>query len=357
MKAFVLVALPVSLMAGLGSGCDRADPAGRYRIEVRELAELGQDEGPGILGRPGLVLRVPSGDWLVQDYLIPGRPKLFGPTGEPKYVVANQGEGPSEFGQIVWMITGPGDSVYFVDRGNGRLGVRSPDLRPARTEPVYSFAHSIVVFPDGGWVTATRGLGGVERPLVYRSPTAAQRGLGHHPGVDRSIQRYAWFRTLAVSTDTSFWAAEFSRHVVREWSTSGRLLREIIIDEPWFPDQDGFGARPDMEPRSAVLDIDYDSDGLLWFLVVTADSQWEASVVDGTDPYGRGAKVVSDIHGYYDTIIEIVDPSLGQVVGRLRMDEYIWSFAASRTVYTETTSPAGSPTVTVWELTPVRDGQ
>jgi hypothetical protein len=340
----------ICLLASL-AGC--GEPADRMTgsIAAREVVVLGTDDGAGILGAPASVLRVASGDWLVMDYMLPGQPRLFESDGTPKWTIARSGAGPNEFDFVEWMALGPGDSVYFVDRGNSRLAVRSPTLRPGRTAPLYSFANGIVILPDGGLVTATRGRGGVDAPLVYLSADGTeQRGLGKIPAEPRSTNFFPWFRTLAESTDTSFWAAELTRHVVREWSVSGRLLNEIELDEPWFPPQEGFGANAEEEPRPSLMAIDLDEHGLLWLLTYTADPDWMDAAEDGKDPYGRSSKVIRDLSRYYDTVIEVVDPAEGEVIASLRMDQRLDRFAGHRLVYGETQSPAGSPTMTVWEL-------
>jgi len=74
--------------------------------------------------------------------------------------------------------------------------------------------------------------------------------------------------------------------------------------------------------------------------------------VEGKDPYGRSTMVVDDFNKYYDSIVEVIDPVRGHVVGHARLDQSVTGFAGEGLVVTRELRGDGYPVVVVWSLAP-----
>jgi hypothetical protein len=343
-----MIGLLVPVVLGLVVSAPQASACPPCDLTAEVEVVLGRDEGPGILGNPGPTLQMRDGDWLVYDYMNEGQPLRFGPDGSPKGATAVRGQGPREFGRIWSMHRGPGDSIYVVDSGNARLGIRDPNFRPVRTWRPNGYLNQIVVLRDGV-VTTTQGNWG-ESPVVFIEWAGRQTALVTAPSKTRREAPRAWWRSIATASDSSVWSADLLRYRVEERTMSGTLLRSIEREEPWFEPQTGFGAVAGQEPRPGLLAIDQSEDGLLWVMVSVVDEDWGAAAEPGKDLYGREASVLHDLSLYYDTIIQVIRLSDERMVATLRMDQRLIGFAAHGLVYGDTETEMGSPTRTMWRL-------
>ncbi|MDX1450435.1 MAG: hypothetical protein R3246_15405, partial [Acidimicrobiia bacterium] len=65
-----------------------------------------------------------------------------------------------------------------------------------------------------------------------------------------------------------------------------------------------------------------DAEGRIWVMYSVPDDDWEEVV--GTDgPHGFS---VEDYHGYYDTVVEVIDPEETRVVAMSRFDSNAFYF-------------------------------
>ena len=122
------------------------------------VVTLGDTTGPGLLpSDPGAIARDSRGRFfLTFPYHAEEPPFVFAADGRFLQRVGRVGEGPGEFRRATHVFTGPGDSVYFIDKSLGRLSVYSADLALVRNAAFPRFGDAVRA-PDGTFVITTKG--------------------------------------------------------------------------------------------------------------------------------------------------------------------------------------------------------
>jgi hypothetical protein len=129
-----------------------------------------------------------------------------------------------------------------------------------------------------------------------------------------------------------FWTIPRGEYVLKLWRIDGRLLREFRMQRAWFQ-RWTVPRRPsrDSIPQTQVADARLDSAGRLWIVLNVPDGRWRNSFGPEV-PVNMPSSLVSvpritrrvvDLHSYFDSILEVVDATTGNVVGSKRFDEAI----------------------------------
>lgn len=71
----------------------------------------------------------------------------------------------------------------------------------------------------------------------------------------------------------------------------------------------------------------------------------------GVDAYGRQSLRISDWNLYYDTMLEIIDPERGIVLGSKRLSPACWGFVGEGLMFSNVYQENVIPRVAVWEAT------
>jgi hypothetical protein len=160
-------------------------------------------------------------------------------------------------------------------------------------------------------------------------------------------------RQVAPGSDTTVWAGHIVKYQLEEWSTSGRLLQTLTLDRPWFPDVErgGFIA-PDAPPNPSLRALHRDRGGRLWAITWIADDDWESAIGEGTDPYGREYQTYQNPADYFDSVVEVIDPEAGRVVGKARLDMAATGFVEDGVVFGYDEDDSGEPLALVLEIGP-----
>ncbi len=172
--------------------------------------------------------------------------------------------------------------------------------------------------------------------------------------MDRSDMRlltpgnsYELKRHLAPRNQTSFWSLHGTDYRIDLWNTSGRLIESLYRDAPWFERRTMRSSAHLTPPPGELKGLAADPDGLLWVLLSIADPEWMGydfpAVESGSYP-GRNRHLED---GVYDSVLEVVDPSLGAVIARAQYDDYFSGFAGPKVVihYDGSSNNAGAYTV------------
>ncbi len=138
------------------------------------------------------------------------------------------------------------------------------------------------------------------------------------------------------------WAAHTSRYVIELWDTAGNEIKERELTRAWFPPQ---RTQPESgEPIPRLQAIRQDEGGRLWVVIEVPDPDWSP------DTSRLHVRAGFDFNEYYDTVIEVVDPGNGELLGRARMDESINGFVGPQLIGGMTFDAMGVPYYTVWRV-------
>ncbi len=299
---------------------------GRCRIVLRRVAQLGEAEGPGsIAGLPTSVTRDSRGRF----YLVQGErselPLVFSPTGAFLRSLGRLGSGPGEFRWPRVVLIGRHDSALVLDEELGVLTVFDSAYRPQRTAR-FPFRPWTAALLDPEHVVVNARIGDAARiglPLhVFRTDGTHLRSFGSDRPVELPGQLFMNLRWLWPASDGSVWSLrESHRYSIERWDPQGRKVIELDRDAEWFrPYADRWLPTPTVAPAPYTSGMWQDAEGLLWVLTIVPDPQWARGLGDGLAAEGQTAYAVTDIHRVYDTIVEVIDPTLGRVVARSRVD-------------------------------------
>ena len=98
---------------------------------------------------------------------------------------------------------------------------------------------------------------------------------------------------------------------------NGDELRWVRLEgrPEWFDPGPPRPGTPVTAPPPSVVASLWFQDGLLWVGTWVADADWRA------DPTGRGSVNPRHVGTLFDTVMEVIDPSTGEVIAHARHDE------------------------------------
>ncbi len=346
-----LVALGIAVLAYLVGGDPPAlvaqeiviaDCPGDCTLPVREVASLG-GRGEGVeasLGGNAPMVRLSDGRWVIVDW--PTRLLRFSPDGRFEQVAGRAGQGPGEFGEISFLFRVGEDSILVADPVNFRLTTLDRDLRVVSMKPVPGmFGMTRARLGDGTWVAGAQvnRPSGIGLPLHFLDTNGSLvRSFGASPPIRDLTDSRAFFRALAPGPPGRVWAAHFREYRLEEWGVDGTPLRTMVRRAPWFPPARNVGARgSEGPPDPTIRMISRDDNGLLWAVIWVAGENWADGLGPLTGPDGRASRGPVDISLYWDSVIEVIDPEAGRVVGRARIDYPVRAIEAGFYSYHEFT--------------------
>jgi hypothetical protein len=323
-------------------------------IHVELVVSLGDEDGPGTVGRPAAVERRSNGEWVLTDAHNPEFVKFFTSQGTWLRTLGRRGDGPGEFRQAWFLQMVPEDSLAVFDYGSGRLTVFTPDLQVARITPLRVPATRMALLPDGRIVVAalvmTRESAGLPLHLVD-SQGRLERSFGADPPIQDASDFQQMSRKLAVGTGSTIWVAHLNHYAVEEWSVSGERLRRFERSVPWFRPGGHYGRPRDRDgpPGPGIAGIHVDLAGRIWIAVHVPDSQWQRALVSGQGPYGRPRQMIQHYDRYWDTRLEVLDPETGTVIASTVLDHYVQGFTSSGDLITYRFREGMIPTAEIFQ--------
>lgn len=285
-----------------------------------------------------------SGNFYVGPTYSPGEVAVYGPSGVLVRTLGREGEGPGEFTGIrVLRITG-GDTLHVFS--NGRHTVLSIAGEVIDTSPFRVASRQVFILGDGrilanASVRTTDRIGlpahilGADGLPSFSFGNDSQTPQGDIlPGTHRS----AW-----PSGGNDVWVTTLGDYRLELWDTAGVHLQTLVRDAPWFrPWQRRIAGEPfRARPPTKIISVHQDKRGLLWVFSRVPDREWQP----GFDPPAY-AQV-------YDTVIEVVDPTSGELIISQRFDApnqlFNWYFS-EELVYSVSRNPLGLEQVQVWRM-------
>ena len=327
------------------------------QIELDTVAMLGDREGDGYVSMPVAVEQLSAGEWLVVHSVNTAQIKIFDATGRYLRREGRQGAGPGEYQWITSLDVGPGDTIRVYDAGLSRLTVLSGDFEVMSTHRVRGMKPPDALLPVRGdtFLVATE------------VPTAERLGYPLHlidlegnaflsfgaedPEYRSDLPRLRWRSVDWADPGREVWAAPMMRYVVERWDLSGSKQAEIVRDAEWFQPHENHGFNDDEPPNPALIGIRQDSAGRLWTLVRVADTNWRDAVGWVESRFGSTRWGIADREGYYDTILEVIDATTGQLLASQRFDRVLLRFGSRGRLVAYHEDSLGFPRIDVFRAT------
>lgn len=292
------------------------------------LAVVGRNDPFGDVRHVDVAIRNSRGEIIV-GHVGSGTLSVYSAAGTFSRTVGRRGQGPGEFQSILALKLGRNDTLHVFDAGNGRRSVYTPDFRLVRTTRLpNSFVRNQVVLLGGDRVVVNATIRTQERVGLPLHLVDADLGIVRSFGspertaiVRRSST--ADSRVLVPSASGALWSAELPRYRIERWSESGRL--ELLLEKQtdWPASAPPDGSPDEFKPRPEVRALWDDGVGRLWVFVLVADANWRG----GLEPLTRdGVTIgfqVGDPGRLFDTIVDVIDTSTGQLVASRRLDSYV----------------------------------
>jgi hypothetical protein len=310
-------------------------------------------DNPSLLGIGNVfsLSRSANGFYYLVATQFTGQVAVFDEVGRIRRILGRAGEGPGEF-RFVRSVAAIDTTLFVLDIGNHRVqrfSLPAETLRGQTTLPVRP--NYMAVLESGTFIVNAFLYDPEVVGQLYHVVDSSGRvvgSFGYDGEIVRADQQFTRLRSLAPRSRDSFWAANMTRYRLEAWNVDGRRIRTLERNADWFaphasaPRYDGSAA-----PAPTIPAIHQDSLGLLWVLISVADPEWRSAVRSNADDPSR-----SDVDRrlFYDTIIEVIDPTSATLLGTHRLDAYVTTFAGSRLIAVDEELPNGEPAIGVFQL-------
>jgi hypothetical protein len=147
--------------------------------------------------------------------------------------------------------------------------------------------------------------------------------------------------------------ADIVQYRIQRWSLDGVKRAEINRTVDWFRPHDNFRYPVDIASEAhppGLISIHQDNTGLLWTILRVPDRRWKSALGQRTNVYGRSAIGVLDREKYWDTIVEVIDPTSGKVIASTRVDAVLERFVHDRQAFQYKEDESGEPSVVIWQF-------
>jgi hypothetical protein len=270
--------------------------------------------------------------------------------------IGRKGNGPGEFTFITGWVAGQADTTFVFDVGNGRITTLEADGSVVATNQLpYSGFSGIVRLSDNRFVIdlANPTADAVGYPLhVIDVRGQKLRSFGLEAPRYRADQPLLLKRSIAPST-LGLWASHEARYLLELWSTDFKLSRVIEREVDWFKPYDQTAPLPlssSSPPSPRVSMISEDSAGRLWVAILVPGENWREGVGERTTPQGVRTLGITNSATYWDTMVEVLDPVAGVVIGAARFESNLVSLLGEGRVAAYREDASGNPFFDVWRV-------
>ena len=329
-------------------------PPGDCWIRLEHITRITDADEPGILPTATTVwIQETEAGTFVSPSFDGTQIAEFGLDGRLTGVIGRAGQGPGEFLRMRTLIPGPGDTLFALDFGQGRISMFGPDRAPAGTLPMpFSFyALPDLVMPDGSLLVAAQ----IRRSetIGYPIHVVDRRGrVVRSFGTDEPQYRPGLYpiltRKVALGRDGTVWAMAPGRYILERWDPStGERLQSTRIPSDWFRESRELHADETVRPPPLVDGLWEDEDGLVWIFVQDADAEW-------APPPRANEERPFDLQEHsrlFDSMIEVVDPGSGRVLASQRFSEVLWFQPPSGILVSHVDTILTVVAYDVWEFT------
>lgn len=286
-------------------------------LDVRVVVELTSADAPVVPSLYQSVLRTTRGHYVVSHVFAEPPLVVYDSTGAFLRVYDRQGEGPGEFSFSPRLFSGPSGDIFASEQG--RLHRFDADLTHRTTRQLDRRIYNSAAILAGGRVVVdhlgSESQGIPETVTILDSTGAIESTVETVPG---EILR----RRIGPARTGGFWTLAVNDTELRRYGPDGTLEHTVRIEgtvvEPWTGGLlDGEGRRVPYRPRYETF-IDLGGGDLL-LVAWVSPADWEPAPEE--DPDAGGARVLAEIDGneMYDSVLEWVDETSGQVSATARL--------------------------------------
>lgn len=291
---------------------------------------------------PSAVRRDSRGWYLVlQPWGPAAAPTVFDRTGHLLARIGRAGDGPGEFRGPRVVAVGSADTLYIFDARSRRLSVVGPDLAFVRSAPVQVHVFDAVLAVGDRLVVAAtvpdRRRFGIPlhsldlKGKYVQSFDEPVGGASLRPGQEHRLRR-----RLAPSGKGWFWSAtEWGEYRVTRWRAPAKPEAIFTRSAAWL--RSGYpppSADPATPPPDRIVGLFEDERGLLYVVLQVADREkWPRALERvripassrAFDRFGEYGYLVAAPDSAYDTVVEVIDPTRGEVLFTWRAD-HCWPY-------------------------------
>ena len=299
-------------------------------LEITPDVLLGAD-GESVIGSAWDIQRLSDGRFTMafQNISAWAEFTVFSADGSDFRRVGREGEGPGEYGHVVW-VREHGEELYVFDNRRRRMTVLDSDFEAVRTAPVGCLdcnGFDMAMLPDGG-VALNYFMPGGSREEAF----SADAGFALHIlGPDGQTLHFMDeiptkslltpsrdpYRFLDVAPDGSLLSLHLTSYRIDRWDpATGELLETFARGADWFPDGQSYShaAAPGRPPTTGTRAMHLDDAGRVWVYISRPAPDWEDRL-ERTPPdahpewgpwkYGPGSS---------EGVIEVLDLESGRVL-------------------------------------------
>lgn len=289
------------------------------RIVLEPIARLGGLDDADSPSSTSRVARDSRGRYYVAPTHSPGTIAMYDRMGRLVHAFGRPGRGPGEFGSIVGIDVGSGDTVHVFEPD--RRSLLAPGLAGfVRVHRLPFPPRATQLVPDGVLLQYLDvGAGGrVRLPLhVIGAEGEVIRSFGGTGEPLETDQLRESVCVLGAANGGRVWSAYVNEYRVELWSREGAHVQTIERTADWFPPATGPAAGSVLthRPHPAINALWHDGRNHLWVSMLVPARTWRAA-----DPRQPGRVADVDWSSVYDTVIEVIDIRGGRVLARARFD-------------------------------------
>lgn len=324
-------AVTIVLFVACASGPDAvADDCPDCAIRLEHVATIGEGTGEGALDEQlQFVARDDRGRFIVTSH-VEAVPYLYDSIGTFLGRLGSEGEGPGQF-MAASAIHVAADSLYVLDRGQGRLLVFDGELSYVRTVTGLAPYYAAVPLAGGRFMAnSSRPTG---PPLtIYDSNGGVVAMAGDTAVADPGVAFLHQPRVIAPSSSGGAWTVKrLFRPIVREWNADGELLREFPLDVDWYEPYEVLRSpEPGSPPSPSISGVWEDAEGRVWITGLGADEHWATGL--GEPRTGEGDATfypIDDVARTLDAYVSVLDAGTARVLHQRRFDRVFRGFGSS----------------------------
>lgn len=324
------------------------------RIELHLQVSIGGASDPVGLANVSKVAADRRGHFIVAPAGYGNSAAVYDSTGRFLRLIEGGGGGPGEFQSPIRHIAiGRADTIHlFTNYRESVFGPGGDALVRASRIPL-PIRH-VAPLPDGSLIIQYLPIGA--RPThdpLHRIDEDRQQVVsfgasdadGPHLLPDETV------RPIALARDArSIWIARTNTYQLERWSLGGSRETSVSRDAEWFTPWHAQppGAPFEARPLARLMAIHEDPKGFLWTVTYVAAERWRRSDIRPEGDIRQLDVLPSDL---YDTVIEVINPSTGQVLARRQLRGAFAGFAGDRLLYRTRYTAEGDLALDVWFVT------
>ncbi len=287
--------------------------------------------------------------------------RVFDSRGRFVRIVGREGHGPGEYEGIRAICVLPGDTVLVFDGKNAAETTLGPgfDLIESRRFPLPAISPGGVVAFSSNEIVANASVSTPERvglPLhLVEAGKGIVRSFGSDDGAYRADVDGSGTRRISRGSNGTVWSMRINEYVLEQWSTDGRKVRALRREVDWFRTWYRYpsvvdGQHP-MPPMTRA--VHEDSAGLVWVAVELPGGNWAKQGLDAETADGR--RFIPDPVKAWDTMVEVIDPIRGFVLGSVRHPGRVLFITSHGDMVINAERDDGTPTLEIWSFSLARN--